>query len=242
MNILIVEDDPWIASALAEILGQEGHECRVESDGEAGVESFLRHQPDFLFLDIMMPKLSGYDVCRQVRASGSSVPIIFISAKSEEIDRVLGLELGADDFIQKPFGVREVLARFKAVNRRTKVGSNEASPLEPFSMGDLTVDPAALRAHRDSQSMDLSARDLSILSLLKEREGQPVDRQTFFDRCWGFDFVPNSRSLDQHISQLRRRIEVDPKHPRIIQTVRGVGYRYEINEKEGKRERGKGFI
>lgn len=227
MKILIVEDDPWIASALAEILGQEGHECWVEADGEAGVEAFFHREPDFLFLDIMMPKLSGYDVCRQVRARGSRVPIIFISAKSEEIDRVLGLELGADDFIQKPFGVREVLARFKAVNRRTQLEPEVKTPQGVFTMGDLEVDSLALRAHRGSHSIDLSARDLAILALLKEREGQPVDRETFFDRCWGFDFVPNSRSLDQHISQLRRRVEVDPKDPRIIKTVRGVGYRYE---------------
>ena len=181
----------------------------------------------------MMPGLDGHEVCRRIRHTDPDVPVIFISAKSEEIDRVVGLELGADDFIMKPFGVREVIARIRAVTRRCMAAKEKTTEKtedniwKPFMMGDLKIVPAELRAYRGNTVIDLSLRDIKILELLHYNKGKVVDRNTFFDECWGLDFIPNSRTLDQHVAQLRKRIEHDPKNPIIIHTVHGVGYRWE---------------
>tara|TARA_Y100001934_G_C12222777_1_gene711532 strand:- start:359 stop:1045 length:687 start_codon:yes stop_codon:yes gene_type:complete len=227
MKVLIAEDDSLIRQGLRELLQVEGYQVIEAPDGAVALASFREHQPDFVCLDVMMPHLSGYDVCRQIRQENSDVPIIFITAKSEEIDKVLGLELGADDFITKPFGVREVQARVRAVSRRCLKRQTPSPEKEPFDMGDLTIHPLELRAKRGEEAIDLSLRDLAILQLLHERAGQVVDRQLMTDECWGHDYLPNSRHLDQQISQLRKRIEVDPKNPQIIRTVHGAGYRYE---------------
>lgn len=227
MKILIAEDDHHIRNGLAEIMHKEGYDTVLASDGDQALELFYREQPDFVCLDVMMPGTNGYDVCREIRQARSTVPIIFISAKSEEVDKVLGLELGADDFIMKPFGVREVVARLRAVARRYLATQPSDSSTESFAMGDLEIFPSELRARRGEQVIDLGPRDLKILELLHRRKGSVIDRDTFFDVCWGLDHLPNSRSLDQHISQLRKRIEEDPRSPRIIRTVHGVGYRYD---------------
>lgn len=229
MKVLIAEDDRNIRLGLEEILREEGYETVLAEDGRQALDLYRREAPDFLCLDIMMPAVNGYDVCREIRRIDTGVPIVFISAKSEEIDRVLGLELGADDYILKPFGVREVLARIRAVTRRTIARGRQAGESASFRMDDLEVLPAELRARRDGENMDLSLRDIKILELLYRKRGQVVDRGALFDECWGLDHIPNSRTLDQHISQLRKRIERDPKEPRIIRTVHGAGYRFEEN-------------
>ena len=225
MKVLIAEDDPHIRAGLAEILDSEGYETLLAADGTQALEMFQASRPDVVCLDIMMPGMSGYDVCKAIRREDPRVPLLFISAKSEEMDRVLGLELGGDDFIMKPFGVREVVARIRAVTRRFHASQHEPAP--SFRMADLEVFPHELRARRGDATIDLSLREVRILELLHSRAGQVVDRATFFDVCWGLDHVPNSRTLDQHVSQLRKRIETDPKNPTIIRTVHGVGYRYE---------------
>ncbi len=173
----------------------------------------------------MMPDVSGYDVCRDIRRINESVPILFISAKSEEIDKVLGLEIGADDYIVKPFGVKEVVARIRALTRR----SARSRPVveSGFSIGDLEVLPDELRAHRGKKTIELSLRDVSILKLFANNMGKVLDRDTIFNECWGINYMPSSRTLDQHISQLRKRIERDPKQPVIIVTVHNAGYRYD---------------
>ncbi len=227
MKILIAEDDRHIRKGLAEILEVEGYEVLLAANGLEALELFARESPDCVCLDIMMPGMSGYDVCREIRGQASDVPVLFISAKSEEVDKVLGLELGADDFIVKPFGVREVVARIRAVTRRCLMTRQGSDPPEPFCMGDLQVAPNELRARRGDELIELSLRDVAILRILHEERGRVVARHTLFQRVWGLDHVPNSRTLDQHISQLRKRIEVDPKAPAIILTVRGVGYRFD---------------
>jgi DNA-binding response OmpR family regulator len=227
MKVLIAEDDDHIREGLAEVLEGEGYNTLSARDGNEALEAFKREKPDFVCLDIMMPGVDGYEVCKQIRRENPTVPIIFISAKSEEIDKVLGLELGADDFIMKPFGVREVIARIRAVTRRCMAAQEPRKRPAPFKMQDLEVLPAELRARRADQVIDLSLRDVKILELLHRRKGEVVDRNTFFDECWGIDYMPNSRTLDQHISQLRKRIERDPKNSTIICTVHGVGYRYD---------------
>jgi DNA-binding response OmpR family regulator len=227
MKVLIAEDDPHTRAGLAEILETEGYRTVAAENGKEALRLFARESPDFVCLDIMMPGVSGYDVCREIRRSNPDVPVIFISAKSEEIDKVVGLELGADDFIVKPFGVKEVIARVRAVTRRRFAQKPPAAAPASFHMGDLDIFPAELRARRGATVVELSLRDVKILTLLYEHRGEVVSRDTFFNKCWGIDHVPNSRTLDQHIAQLRKRIEHDAKSPAIVRTVHGIGYRYD---------------
>ena len=225
MKVMVVEDDANIRRGLVEILCDEGYRVLQAADGKMAVALFEREAPDFICLDIMMPGMSGYDVCREIRRRNATVPIVFISAKTEEIDKVLGLELGADDFIMKPFGVREVVARIRAVSRRCL--AQHESVQGTFTLSDLEVHPNELRARRGDAAIDLSLRDVKLLALFAEHPGEVLDRDRLFNAGWGIDHLPNSRTLDQHISQLRKRIERDSKLPRIIRTVHGAGYRYD---------------
>jgi DNA-binding response OmpR family regulator len=226
MKVLVAEDNPLTLGGLTEVLRAEGYHVLQAVNGTTALELFEREAPDFVCLDIMMPGVNGYDVCRRMRAARPQTPIVFITAKSEEVDKVLGLELGADDFIVKPFGVKEVVARIRAVTRRCRQATDSPdSP--PFQMGDVTIYPAELRARRGQDMIELSLRDVKLLELLHSHRGRVLDRNTLFNHCWGEDYFPNSRSLDQHISQLRKRIEADPKSPTIIRTVHGAGYRFD---------------
>jgi len=227
MKVLIAEDDLHIREGLMEILSREGYLPLGAADGLQALTVFRRESPEFICLDVMMPGRDGYDVCREIRKTNPRVPIIFISAKTEEVDKVVGLELGADDYITKPFGVREVIARIRAITRRTLAARPRAEHQAPFQIGDLEVHPQELRAYRGTQTIDLSLRDVKLLALLQANPGRVLDRNTLLNECWGVDYLPNSRTLDQHIAQLRKRIELDPKDPQIIRTVHGVGYRYD---------------
>jgi len=227
MTVLIAEDDPHTLAGLVEILQAEGYQALAARNGAEAMELFRRASPDFVCLDIMMPGASGYDVCREIRKQNAAIPIIFISAKSEEIDKVVGLELGADDFIMKPFGTREVIARIRAVSRRCLAARPTGAKTPSFTLHDIEVFPSELRARRGEQVIDLSLREVKLLELFHANPGKVLDRNTILNHCWGHDYFPSSRTLDQHISQLRKCIEIDPKNPRIIQTVHGVGYRCE---------------
>ncbi len=227
MKVLLAEDDQLIRDGLAEILQSEGYEVVLAGDGQTALDLFEAESPDFVCLDIMMPKISGYEACKKMRAARPRVPIIFISAKSEEIDKVVGLELGADDYIVKPFGVKEVVARIRAVTRRCYATATDSTPETAFTMGDLEVLPQELRARRGDTTIELSLRDVKILRVLFEHRGKALARHTIFTECWGEMYLPSSRTLDQHISQLRKRVELSPKDPKIIRTVHGVGYRFD---------------
>ena len=227
MTILIAEDDPLTRRGLVEVFTNEGWKTITAADGDEALNAFRQAQPDAVCLDIMMPKRNGYDVCREIRKIDPLVPLLFLSAKSEEIDTVLGLELGADDFIVKPFGIQALLARVRAVTRRCYQRNNQTDKAAEFLMDDLKIIPIELRAWRGETSIDLSLRDLKILTMPHRERGKAVTRDQLFDECWGLDYFPSSRSLDQHISQLRKRIELDPAKPNIIRTVHGVGYRFE---------------
>ncbi|HEY3323064.1 MAG TPA: response regulator transcription factor [Planctomycetota bacterium] len=231
MKILVAEDDENILQGLCEILSAEGYRTLAARNGNEALALFEKERPDFVCLDIMMPGQNGYDVCRQLRRSAPAVPIVFISAKSEEIDKVIGLELGADDFIVKPFGVKEVVARIRAVTRRCLAAQpgNAASEnrAASFEIGDLVVYPNELRARRGDAVLDLSLRDVKLLEFFSRNKGKVLDRGVLYNHGWGYDFLPNSRTLDQYMSQLRKRIEIDPQNPVIIRTVHGIGYRYD---------------
>ena len=223
MKILLADDDPITLEALQSCIEPEGFTALLARDGKQALDLWQQHRPDLLCLDIMMPHIDGYEVCRRVRAVDAQVPVLFLSAKSEEIDVVVGLQLGADDFIRKPFGKHELLARIGAAFRRAQARSQ---PARSFTMNDLVVYPRELRAERNGASIDLSPRETAILGLLYERAGQAVDRDALLNRCWGVDYFPDSRTLDQHIAKLRKRVESDPSKPAILETVRGVGYRF----------------
>lgn len=230
MRALIAEDDPYTLEALQAVLEGEGWTVVPCRDGKAAAASFAAGAFDLVCLDVMMPGLSGYDVCRAVRRTDSRVPVLFISAKSEEIDKVLGLELGADDFVVKPFGVRELTARIRALVRRCAPPCAEAdSGEDPFLFGPWRVFPRELRARSEETGdvVPLLPRELAMLRLLAARPGQVVTRPAFFRACWDLESPPLSRTLDQYIARLRKKLEDHPSRPRLILTVQGVGYRYE---------------
>ena len=223
MKILVADDDPITLESLETSLKLKGFDVVLARDGDQALQMWKKHRPGLLCLDIMMPHTSGYDVCKAVRLADPNVPILFLSAKNEEIDIVVGFQLGADDFIRTPFGKHEFLARLRVALRRAHPAT--VSPRN-FTMHDLVVYPLELRAERLGTEVELSPREIAILELLHQHSGQVVDRNSLLDRCWGIDYFPESRTLDQHIAKLRKRIELDPLAPQIIETVRAVGYRY----------------
>lgn len=225
MKVLVAEDDRLTREGLVEVLESEGYTVVAAPDGSEAIRLFRLESPQFVCLDIMMPSRSGYEACRAIRELNAEVPIIFISAKAEEIDRLVGFDLGADDFIVKPFSVREVIARVRAVARRCFARQQPSVP--EFQLLDLYVIPSELRAKRGDEVIELSPRDVAILQLFHNNIGKVLDRNAIFRYAWGEDYFPNSRTLDQHISQLRKRIERDPKNPEIIRTIHGAGYRFE---------------
>lgn len=234
MRVLIVEDDAHLRRGLADLLALEGHVCAAAADGEEGLARHAEFGPDFCIIDVAMPKMDGLSLCRELRRRGAATPILLLTARGDEIDRVIGLEAGADDYVAKPFGPRELVARMRAIARRcVPPAPPPAAPPsvadDCFIVGDVTIDRRALKARRGdgAPAADLTAREVKILDLLARRAGQAVSRDDIFDACWGRDFMPNSRALDQSISVLRRKIERDPADPQVIRTVHGVGYRYE---------------
>jgi len=222
MTILLADDDPITLDSLAACLRPEGFQVLLAKDGSEALALWQKHKPDLLCLDIMMPGVDGYEVCRRVREKDGRVPVLFLSAKSEEIDVVVGLRLGADDFVRKPFGKHELIARIHSALRRV---STAKTPSACFEMGVLRVFPDELRAQRgEDASVDLTPREVALLKLLHERRGQALSRDVFLDACWGLDYMPESRTLDQHIAKLRKKIEQEPEE--FIETVRSVGYRW----------------
>jgi len=226
MHILIAEDDPLIRQGLNDLLTQEGYQITTTENGKLALKAYHQQKPNLIILDIMMPELDGYSVCREIRKQDELTPIIFLSAKGEEIDRVIGLEMGADDYISKPFGTREVVARIRAVNRRYLTNQTQNAQVHSFQLGDWKVLPNELCAKNKEQCVDLSLREVCILKQLAIKPNTVINRDTLFNQCWGYDHIPNSRTLDQHIAKLRKRLEPEPKKPRWILTVHGVGYRY----------------
>jgi DNA-binding response OmpR family regulator len=229
MKVLVAENNPQMLQQLCDILDKEGYSTTPVASGAEALEAYRNQGPDFICLDIMMPEPSGYDVCREIRKTDIKIPIIFISAKSETSDKVVGLEVGADDYIVKPFDVTEVIARIRAVARRCIAARTPAAGGEdaPFFMGGVKIMPRELRMDKDGKVSDLSLRDIKILKLFYNNKGKVVDRNLLLDHCWGTHIMPESRTVDWHISQLRKKIEKDPTDPQLIKTLHGVGYKFE---------------
>jgi DNA-binding response OmpR family regulator len=222
-RILIAEDETDMAMGLRDNLQFEGYEVFVAADGEAALKLATEKSPDLVLLDVMMPKLDGLEVCKRIRQAGFMIPILMLSAKSQEIDIVRGLEMGADDYVTKPFSIRELLARIKAALRRTGAGKNLSRVMQ---IGDATVDLVKGNVDRPGQTHHLGHFELEILKILIENAEHPVDRNKLLDVIWGLEGFPVTRTVDNHIVSLRRKIEPDPKHPRHIVTVHSIGYRF----------------
>ena len=224
MIVLLAEDDAVTREAITDLLVAEGYQVLAAKDGTEALSHWAVHRPDLVLLDIMMPGASGYEVCRSIRSSTDRrTPLIFLSAKSEEVDVVLGLELGADDFLRKPFGKHELLARVRAVVRRHDVQREE----NVFAFGQWMVHPKRLVANRDDGTeVELTMREVKLITLLSKRRGEVVTRDELLNECWGLEYFPESRTLDQHVLNLRKKIEIVPSNPQLIETVRGVGYRF----------------
>lgn len=230
-RILVAEDDPHIREGLVTLLESEGWQVAPAVDGREALARWREGRFDLLILDVMMPECSGYDVCREIRRAGDRVPVIMLTAKSEEIDRVVGLELGADDYVTKPFGVRELLARISAVLRRCGTepdrGAGDPSPATEFTMGSAVVSRRSMRVSRDDCTWDLTPRELALLEYFHARPGTALSRRELLEEVWGYRYTSTTRTLDQHVAQLRKKIEPCPADPTVITTVHGVGYRYE---------------
>jgi len=222
-RILVAEDEADMAMGLRDNLQFEGYQVIVAGDGEAALEAATRESPDLILLDIMMPKLDGLEVCRRIRQAGFTIPILMLTAKSQEIDIVRGLEVGADDYVTKPFSIRELLARVKAALRRTGAGKGLSRILR---IGETTVDLIKGKVERGSETFALGHFELEILKMLVENAEKPVDRSKLLDVIWGLEGFPTTRTVDNHIVSLRRKIEPDAKHPRHIVTVHSIGYKF----------------
>jgi len=224
--ILVAEDDASIRLGLVDSLESEGYRVAEAVNGEEALALYRRERPSLIILDIMMPRLSGYDVCREIRRRDPSVPVLMLSAKSEEIDKVVGLELGADDYVTKPFGVRELLARVAAALRRGRQAILPAEHPEPFTFGAVEVDTGRRRLVRDGQPVPLTQLEYKLLMTFHENPDRALGRDFLLNAAWGMDYLGTTRTLDQHVSQLRRKIEPAPGKPRYLLTVHGYGYQY----------------
>ena len=223
-RLLIVEDELPMRTALQDVLQSEGYRVLNAQDGESGLRRAMEEKPDLILLDIMMPKLDGYAVCAELRRLSNPVPILMLTAKGQVEDRVIGLDAGADDYLVKPFSTEELLARVRALLRRTRRSGQTATKLR---LGEAEIDLVRQTATRRRKAVHLTAKEFAMLRLMAENPGEPVTRERFLDAVWGYTAFPTTRTVDNHIASLRKKLEADPDHPRWIQTVHGVGYRIE---------------
>jgi DNA-binding response OmpR family regulator len=229
-RVLVAEDDDRIREGLVDTLESEGYEVLQAHDGAAAVELFRRESPDLVLLDVMMPEKSGYDVCREIRGNDERTPIIMLTAKGEEVDKVVGLQLGADDYVTKPFGIHELLARVTAALRRGNLSAeaDDETPVpEVFEFGIVQINRKTYRCTKNGKTFDLTARELKLLEVFFRHPGEVLSRNDLLNAVWGIDYFGTTRTLDQHIAQLRKKIESNPATPEVLTTVHGVGYRFE---------------
>jgi len=222
-KILIVEDQKDMVTGLVFNLEAQGHKVSAAYDGEAGLSSAEREKPDLIVLDIMLPKKDGFEVCRELRRKGHDVPILMLTARREEADKVLGLEIGADDYLTKPFGLSEFLARVRALLRR---GSGKDVQLENCRFGTVEVDFKNYQASKDGVPVNLTQREFEMMKLFVKNRDKVISRNRFLNEIWGYDRFPTTRTVDAHIASLRQKLETDPEHPRFIVTAHGLGYKF----------------
>jgi DNA-binding response OmpR family regulator len=226
-RILIIEDETPMRTALKDVVEAEGYRAMTAADGEDGLKRAMDEKPDLILLDVMMPKLDGYEVCAELRRLGNPAPILMLTAKGQIEDRVTGLDAGADDYLVKPFSTEELLARVRALLRRFQKQNKSPAKLK---LGDVEIDLARQTIVRGKKTVHLTAKEFAMLRLMAESLGEPITRERFLDVVWGYAAFPTTRTVDNHIASLRGKIERDPEAPRWIKTVHGVGYRLEATE------------
>jgi DNA-binding response OmpR family regulator len=222
-KILIVEDEPNMVAGLRDNFEFEGYQVITAPDGVAGLERALSNSPDLVILDVMMPRMSGLEVCRQLKAKRPAIPIIMLTARGQEVDKVVGLELGADDYVTKPFSIRELLARVKAVLRRLQ---NVAKNGDRYTFGDVEVNLRSCQVSRKGRQLDFSSKEFELLKYFLTHSGEAVSRDQLLEEVWGYDRFPTTRTVDAHIVRLRQKLEPKPDDPHYFLTVHGVGYKF----------------
>jgi two-component system alkaline phosphatase synthesis response regulator PhoP len=222
-KVLIVEDDEAMAAALRDGFTFEGYSVQHAKDGAEGLKLATEGAPDVLILDVMLPRMNGLDVCRQLRASGNPVPIVMLTARGQEIDKVLGLKLGADDYVTKPFGFMELMARVEAVLRRA---SGRTASLDGYRFGDVAVDFKRAEVRKGAGLVELSAREFRLLQYFIEHRGEVVTRDQLLDAVWGYESTPLTRTVDMHVAKLRKKVEDSPDDPKWIVTLHRMGYKF----------------
>ncbi len=222
-TILIIEDDPALLRGLRDNFEAQGYEVRAAADGRKGLDALLASPPDLLLLDLMLPRVSGYDICRAARERQLQMPIIMLTAKGQEEDIIRGLELGADDYVTKPFSIRELIARVKALLRRR----SQDSPTESYQFGHCRLDPAAHKVFKGDTEIELTTKEYRLLEFFLHRKGRALTRDMILDGVWGNEVIVTDRSVDRCVTTLRAKIEPDPQRPAFIHTIRDIGYRFE---------------
>jgi two-component system alkaline phosphatase synthesis response regulator PhoP len=222
-TILIVEDDETMLKGLRDAFEHNSFKVISAMDGESGMQIAENSEPDIIILDVMLPQIDGFDVCRTLRKRGTTVPIIMLTARSEEIDKVVGLEIGADDYVTKPFSMRELLARVKAHLRRT---TEKIVQLERYEFGNVTLDFAAFKTFKNKKPIDLTSTEYSLMKVLITHRNEVVPREKILNEVWGYDSYPSSRTVDNHILNLRQKLEDNPQKPEFIHTIHGLGYKF----------------
>ena len=226
-TILVVEDDAAILAGIVDLLEAQGYRPIAAKDGKVALRLYRETKPALVLLDIMIPEKSGYDVCKEIRRDDACTPILMLTAKGEEVDKVVGLEIGADDYIVKPFGVKELLARIRAALRRAGAKPERKRwDDRPIVFGDVRIDPKTLKGRKGKKEISLTLREVQLLRFFLDHEGEALDRPFILDEVWGIKYEGTTRTLDQHVALLRQKIERDPGTPRHILTVHGVGYRF----------------
>jgi DNA-binding response OmpR family regulator len=225
--VLAIEDDPAILRGLSDNLRFEGYDVITATDGETGYNMQRERKPDLILLDLMLPRMSGFEFCRKLRGEGIETPVLMLTARSEEADRVLGLDLGADDYVAKPFSVRELMARVRALLRRSQLGTDGTDALpDELRFGGTEIDFRSYEARRNGAAVQMTRKEFAILRYLASRAGEVVSRDDLLNQVWGYDAYPSSRTVDNHVAGLRAKLERDASLPEHIRTVHGVGYKF----------------
>ncbi|MGC3322061.1 response regulator transcription factor [Enterococcus faecalis] len=226
-KVLVVDDEPSILTLLTFNLEKEGYQVTTSEDGKNGFELALSNQYDFIILDVMLPGMDGLEITKALRREKIDTPILILTAKDEQVDKIIGLEIGADDYLTKPFSPREVLARMKAIFRRLKPTTTETLQEDPLVIGEIRVDEQNYEVFVRNQPIELTPKEFELLVYFMKRKDRVINRETLLERIWQYDFAGQSRIVDVHISHLRDKIEPDPKRPVYLVTVRGFGYRFQ---------------
>jgi DNA-binding response OmpR family regulator len=224
-TIFIIEDEEAISMAIQDELEFEGFQASVFDDGESGLDAVFKQNPDLIILDLMLPKKSGFEICREVRRKDLGIPIIILTARAEEIDRVRGLDLGADDYVIKPFSLAELVARVRAVLRRSAIPAENPSRKEYLELRELRVDSRKHQLHKNGVEIELTHKEFQLLEMLLKYPGEVISRDRFLDELWGEEIYVTHRTVDTHMASLRKKIEADPHQPQYIISVRGAGYK-----------------